>query len=135
MAYAIGPISGCHINPAVTFGLLLSAKFEAKEVPGYVVAQIAGAIIAAGVLLIIAGGTNTRCDSSTAGFAANGYGVHSPGGYNLAAAFLAEVVLTFFLVFTDLGATDIKALVGFAGIPIGIVLALIHLVGIPVTNT
>jgi aquaporin Z len=119
----------------VTFGLLLSAKFEAKEVPGYVVAQIAGAIIAAGVLLIIAGGTNTRCDSSTAGFAANGYGVHSPGGYNLAAAFLAEVVLTFFLVFTDLGATDIKALVGFAGIPIGIVLALIHLVGIPVTNT
>jgi aquaporin Z len=135
MAYAIGPISGCHINPAVTFGLLLSGKFEAKDVPGYVIAQIAGAIIAAGVLLIIAGGTSTGYDPSTAGFAANGYGAHSPGGYNLTAAFVAEVVLTFFLVFTVLGSTDIKAPVGFAGIPIGIVLVLIHLVGIPVTNT
>jgi aquaporin Z len=130
MAYAIGPISGCHINPAVTFGLLLSGKFEAKHVPGYVIAQIAGAIIAGGVLLIIAGGTSAGYDPSTAGFAANGYGAHSPGGYNL-----AEVVLTFFLVFTVLGTTDIKAPVGFAGIPIGIVLVLIHLVGIPVTNT
>jgi aquaporin Z len=133
MAYTIGPISGCHINPAVTFGLLLSGKFEAKDVPGYVIAQIAGAIFAAGVLLIIAGGTSTGYDPSTAGFAANGYGAHSPGGYNLTAAFVAEVVLTFFLVFTVLGSTDIKAPVGFAGIPIGIVL--IHLVGIPVTNT
>jgi aquaporin Z len=108
MAYAIGPISGCHVNPAVTFGLLLSGKFEAKDVPGYVIAQIAGAIIAAGVLLIIAGGTSTGYDAS-AGFAANGYGAHSPGGYNLTAAFVAEVVLTFFLVFTILGSTDIKA--------------------------
>ncbi len=122
MAYAIGPISGCHINPAVTFGLLLSGKFEAKHVPGYVIAQIAGAIIAGGVLLIIAGGTSAGYDPSTAGFAANGYGAHSPGGYNLTAAFVAEVVLTFFLVFTVLGTTDIKAPVGFAGIPIGIVL-------------
>ncbi len=135
MVYAIGPISGCHINPAVTFGLLLSGKFEAKHVPGYVVAQIIGAIIAGGVLLMIAGGTSGGYDPSTAGFAANGYGAHSPGGYNLTAAFVAEVVLTFFLVFTVLGATDIKAPVGFAGIPIGIVLVLIHLVGIPVTNT
>jgi aquaporin Z len=135
MAYAIGPVSGCHINPAVTFGLLLSGKFEAKHVPGYVIAQIAGAILAGGVLLIIAGGTSAGYDPSTAGFAANGYGAHSPGGYNLTAAFVAEVVLTFFLVFTVLGTTDIKAPVGFAGIPIGIVLVLIHLVGIPVTNT
>lgn len=135
MAYAIGPISGCHINPAVTFGLLLSGKFEAKDVPGYVISQIVGAIIAAGVLLIIAGGTSAGYDPSTAGFAANGYGAHSPGGYDLTAAFVAEVVLTFFLVFTVLGSTDIKAPVGFAGIPIGIVLVLIHLVGIPVTNT
>jgi aquaporin Z len=135
MAYAIGPISGCHINPAVTFGLLLSGKFEAKHVPGYVIAQIAGAIIAGAVLLVIAGGTSAGYDPATAGFAANGYGLHSPGGYNVTAAFVVEVVLTFFLVFTVLGSTDIKAPVGFAGIPIGIVLVLIHLVGIPVTNT
>ncbi len=135
MAYAIGPISGCHINPAVTFGLLLTGKFEAKDVPGYVIAQIVGAIIAAGVLLVIAGGTNAGYDPSVSGFAANGYAAHSPGGYNLTAAFVTEVVLTFFLVFTVLGATDIKAPAGFAGIPIGIVLVLIHLVGIPVTNT
>jgi aquaporin Z len=135
MVYAIGPISGCHINPAVTLGLLLAGKFELKYVPGYVIAQIAGAILAAGVLLIVAGGTSAGYDPSVAGFAANGYGAHSPGGYNLAAAFTAEVVLTFFLVFTVLGATDLKAPVGFAGIPIGIALVLIHLVGIPVTNT
>lgn len=135
MVYAIGPVSGCHINPAVTLGLLLSGKFEAKYAPGYIVAQIAGGIIAAGVLLIVAGGTTAGYDPSAAGFAANGYGAHSPGGYNLIAAFVAEVVLTFFLVFTVLGSTDIKAPVGFAGIPIGIVLVLIHLVGIPVTNT
>jgi aquaporin Z len=135
MVYAIGPVSGCHINPAVTLGLLLSGKFEAKYVPGYVIAQIVGAIVAAGVLLIVAGGTTGGYDPSAAGFAANGYGAHSPGGYNLMAAFVAEVVLTFFLVFTVLGSTDIKAPVGFAGLPIGIVLVLIHLVGIPVTNT
>src|ERR1700692_781057 len=134
MAYAIGPISGCHINPAVTFGLLLSGKFEAKDVPGYVIAQIAGAILAAGVLLIIAGGTSAGYDPSVSGFAANGYGAHSPGGYNLTAAFVAEVVLTFFLVFTVLGTTDIKAPVGFAGLGIGLVLVVIHLVGIPVDN-
>jgi len=135
MVYAIGPVSGCHINPAVTLGLLLSGKFEAKHVPGYVAAQIIGAIVAAAVLLVIAKGNSAGYDPSAAGFAANGYGAHSPGGYNLTAAFVAEVVLTFCLVFTVLGTTDIKAPVGFAGIPIGIALVLIHLVGIPVTNT
>jgi aquaporin Z len=135
MVYAIGSISGCHINPAVTLGLLLSRKFEARYVPGYIIAQILGGIIAAGVLLIVAGGTTAGYDPSVAGFAANGYGIHSPGGYGLMAGFVSEIVLTFFLVFTVLGSTDIKAPVGFAGIPIGIVLTLIHLVGIPVTNT
>ena len=135
MVYAIGSISGCHINPAVTVGLLLTGKFEAKYVPGYVIAQIIGGIIAAAVLFVVARGAAAGYDPSIAGFAANGYGAHSPGGYDLAAAFVSEVVLTSFLVFTVLGATDIKAPVGFAGIPIGIVLVLIHLVGIPVTNT
>src|SRR5882757_485089 len=135
MVYAIGPISGCHINPAVTFGLVLSGKFESKHVPGYVIAQILGAVIASAILLIIVRDNPAGYDPVVGGFAANGYGVHSPGGYGLAAAFIAEVVLTFFLVFTVLGSTDLRAPVGFAGIPIGIVLVLIHLVGIPVTNT
>src|SRR5690348_1900932 len=94
MVYAIGPISGCHINPAVTVGLLLSRKFEPKYAPGYIIAQIAGAIIAAGVLLIVARGATAGYDASAAGLAANGYGVHSPGGYNLVAAFVVEIVLT-----------------------------------------
>lgn len=135
MVYAIGPISGCHINPAVTVGLLISKKTEAKYAVGYIVAQIAGAILAAGLLLLIAKGAPGNYNPAVAGLAANGYGSHSPGGYNLGSAFLVEVVLTFFLVLTVLGATDLKAPVGFAGIPIGLVLTLIHLVGIPVTNT
>ena len=135
MAYTIGPVSGCHVNPAVTFGLLLSGKFESKHVPGYVIAQIIGAVIASAVLLIVAKDTAAGYDPAVGGFAANGFGAHSPGGYGVTAAFVAEVVLTFFLVFTVLGSTDLKAPVGFAGIPIGIVLVLIHLVGIPVTNT
>jgi aquaporin Z len=135
MVYTIGPISGCHINPAVTVGLLLSGKFEAKYVPGYIIAQIIGAIVAAAILLLIAEGRNIGYDPALAGFAANGFGEHSPGGFDLIAAFLTEVVLTFFLVFTVLGATDAKAPVGFAGLAIGLVLTLIHLVGIPVTNT
>lgn len=135
MVYAIGPISGCHINPAVTFGILISKKMDAKYAAGYVVAQVIGAIVAAGILLLIVKGAPSGYDPSVAGFAANGYGEHSPGRYNLSSAFLVEVVLTFLLVFTVLGATDIRAPVGFAGIPIGFVLTLIHLVGIPVTNT
>lgn len=135
MVYAIGPISGCHINPAVTVGLLISKKTEAKHAVGYIVAQLVGAILGAGVLLLIAKGGPGNYNPTVAGLAANGYGEHSPGGYNLASAFLVEVVLTCFLVLTVLGATDLKAPVGFAGIPIGLVLTLIHLVGIPVTNT
>jgi aquaporin Z len=135
MAYAIGPISGCHINPAVTLGLLVSGKIGGKDVLGYIVAQVLGGILGAAVLLIILKGLPGGYDPSTAGFAANGYGDHSPGKFNLSAAFVVEVVLTFFLVFTVLGSTDVKAPVGFAGLPIGLVLVLIHLVGIPVTNT
>jgi aquaporin Z len=135
MVYAIGPISGCHINPAVTLGILISKKMDARYAPGYIAAQVLGAILAAGLLLLIVKGGPSGYDPSVAGFAANGYGDHSPGRYDLMSAFIVEVVLTFFLVFTVLGATDIKAPVGFAGIPIGLVLTLIHLVGIPVTNT
>ncbi|MGI8991092.1 MAG: aquaporin Z [Bryobacteraceae bacterium] len=135
MAYAIGPISGCHLNPAVTLGLFLSRKFEGRLVPGYMAAQILGAVIASGLLLAIASGNPNGYSPSVAGFAANGFGLHSPGHYGLVAAFIAEVILTFFLVFTILGVTDVKAPVGFAGIPIGLVLVLIHLIGIPVTNT
>jgi aquaporin Z len=135
MAYAIGPISGCHINPAVTIGLFVSKKIAGKDVPGYIIAQILGGILAATVLLIILKGMPGGYDPSVAGFAANGYGDHSPGKFSAGSAFVVEVVLTFFLVFTVLGATDVKSPVGFAGLPIGFVLVLIHLVGIPVTNT
>jgi aquaporin Z len=135
MAYTIGPISGCHINPAVTVGMLLSRKLESRYALGYVVAQVVGALVGAGILLVIAKGLPGGYDPGVAGFAANGYGEHSPGHYGLGAALLVEIVLTAFLVLTVLGATDINAPVGFAGIPIGLVLVLIHLVGIPVTNT
>ena len=135
MVYAIGPISGCHLNPAVTVGLLLSKKFAARYAGGYIVAQVVGAIVAAGVLLLIAKGLPTGYDPAVGGFAANGYGEHSPTHYSLGAACLVEIVLTGLLILTVLGATDLTAPVGFAGIPIGLVLTLIHLVGIPVTNT
>jgi aquaporin Z len=135
MVYAIGPISGCHINPAVTVGILITRKMDAKYTAGYIVAQILGAIVASALLLLIVKGAPNGYDPAVAGFAANGYGDHSPGYYSLQSALLVEIVLTFFLVFTVLGATDIKAPVGFAGIAIGFVLTLIHLVGIPVTNT
>ncbi len=135
MVYTIGPISGCHINPAVTLGVLLAKKIGAKDAAAYVVAQIVGAIIAAAVILFIARGAAGGYDPAVAGFGANGYGLHSPGQYSLAAALVAEIVLTMFLVLTVLGATDIEAPVGFAGVAIGLVLTLIHLVGIPITNT
>ncbi len=134
MVYTIGPISGCHINPAVTFGLWLSGKFPASRILGYWIAQIVGGIIAAGVLLVIAKGTG-HFDPVATGFASNGFGDRSPGHYGLGACFLCEIVMTAFLVLTILGSTDIRAPVGFAGIAIGLVLTLIHLVSIPVTNT
>lgn len=135
MVYAVGPISGCHVNPAVTLGLLLTGKMEARHAPGYVVAQCLGALTAAGVVLLIAQGAPGGYSAAGEGLASNGYGAGSPGGYGAGAAFLAEVALTFLLVLTVLGATDARAPVGFAGLAIGLVLTLVHLVGIPVTNT
>ncbi len=135
MVYTIGPISGCHINPAVTLGVLLAKKIGVKDAVGYWVAQVVGAVIASACILFIANGAAAGYDVATAGLGANGYGAHSPGQYSLAAAFVAEVILTMFLVLTVLGSTDIEAPVGFAGLAIGLVLTLIHLVGIPITNT
>ena len=135
MVYTIGPISGCHVNPAVTFGVLLSKKIGGKDAVMYMIAQVIGAIIAAGCVLFIARGLPGGYAAHISGLASNGYGPHSPGLYALPACFLAEIILTMFLVITVLGATDIKAPVGFAGLAIGLVLTLIHLVGIPVTNT
>ncbi|XXF81541.1 aquaporin Z [Myxococcaceae bacterium GXIMD 01537] len=135
MVYAIGPISGCHVNPAVTLGLALCGKMERRHVAGYILAQCLGAIVAAGVVLLIAKGAPGGYIAGSEGLASNGYGTYSPNGYSGGAAFLAEVVLTFFLVLTVLGATDARAPVGFAGVAIGLVLTLVHLVGIPITNT
>ena len=132
MAYAIGHISGCHLNPAVTFGLVAGKRFPAKELLPYIVAQVMGAIAAAGVLYIIASG-KAGFDLS-GGFASNGYAAHSPGGYSLMSCFVAELVLTFFFLMIIMGATDRRAPAGFAPIAIGLGLTLIHLVGIPVTN-
>jgi len=132
MAFAIGHISGCHLNPAVTVGLTVAGRFPAKEVVAYVAAQVVGAVCGAGVLLVIASG-KAGFDVH-AGFASNGYGEHSPGGYGLVAALVTEVVLTAFFLLVILGATDRRAPAGFAGIPIGLCLTLIHLIGIPVTN-
>lgn len=134
MVYTVGPISGCHLNPAVTFGLFLAGKFPASRIAGYWIAQIVGAIIAAAILLVIAKGTG-HFDPVATGFATDGFGDRSPDHYGVGAAFLCEVVMTAFLVLTILGATDVRAPVGFAGIAIGLVLTLIHLVSIPVTNT
>jgi aquaporin Z len=135
MAYAVGPVSGCHINPAVTLGLLVARRIGLSEAVRYWIAQIVGAIVAAGVLLAIVSARKGGYSAGTDGLGANGYGAHSPGGYPWGAALVAEIVLTSFLVFTVLAATDRIASVAFAGIPIGLVLTLIHLVGIPVTNT
>jgi aquaporin Z len=134
MAYAIGPVSGCHINPAVTLGLLASRRIGSQEAVRYWSPQVLGGIVAAAVLLVIVEARNGGYDAGTEGLGANGYGDHSPGGYPWGAAFLVEVILTAFLVFTVLSATDRIASVAFAGLPIGLVLTVIHLVGIPVTN-
>jgi aquaporin Z len=133
MAYAIGHISGCHINPAVTVGLWAGGRFPGPEVLPYIIAQVIGAIVAAGVLYIIASGSAGF--SLSAGFAANGYGAHSPGGYGLGAAAVCEIVMTLMFLFVIMGATDKLVPAGFAPIPIGLVLTLIHLISIPVTNT
>ncbi len=132
MAYAIGHISGCHLNPAVSLGLCLGGRFKGSELPGYVLAQVLGAAAGAGVLYVIASGQSGF--SVAGGFASNGFGTHSPGGYSMAAALVAEVVLTFFFLLIILGATDSRAPQGFAPIAIGLGLTLIHLIGIPVTN-
>jgi len=133
MAYAIGPISGCHINPAVTLGLVAGRRFRSSEAVLYIISQVIGGIAAAAVLYFIASG---RADFTLAGgFASNGYGEHSPGGYTLAACFVTEVVMTFMFLMIILGATDARAPAGFAPIAIGLGLTLIHLIRIPVTNT
>ena len=132
MAFAIGHISGCHLNPAVSVGLMVGKRFPARELPGYVIAQVLGAIVAAAILFVIASG---KPGFTLGSFAANGYADHSPGGYSLLACLVAEVVLTCMFLMIILGATDRRAPQGFAPIAIGLALTLIHLVGIPVTNT
>ncbi|MFO0706249.1 MAG: aquaporin Z [Nitrospira sp.] len=131
MAYAIGHISGCHLNPAVSVGLVVGKRFPASELPGYIGAQVVGAILGAGALYLIASG---KPGFELGGFASNGFAEHSPGGYSMIAALIAEVVLTFMFLIIILGATDSRAPQGFAPIAIGLGLTLIHLVGIPVTN-
>jgi aquaporin Z len=133
MAFAIGHISGCHLNPAVSVGLWAGGRFPAKQLLPYIVAQVLGAIVAAGVLYLIASG---KADFTLAsGFASNGYGTHSPGGYSLLAALVTEVVMTMMFLLVIMGATDKRAPQGFAPIAIGLCLTLIHLISIPVTNT
>jgi aquaporin Z len=131
IAYSLGHISGAHLNPAVSIGLWVGGRFSAKELAPYIIAQVLGAIAAAGILYLIVTGNG----SPIGNFAANGYGEHSPGHYSLASAFLTETVMTFLFLIVILGATDANAPKGFAGIAIGLMLTLIHLVSIPVTNT
>ena len=133
MAFAIGHISGCHLNPAVSIGLWAGGRFEAKELLPYIVAQVAGAIAAGGALFLIASGKAGF--DVTAGFASNGYGEHSPGGYSLLSALVTEVIMTMLFLIVILGSTDSRAPKGMAPIAIGLCLTLIHLISIPVTNT
>jgi len=133
MAFAIGHISGCHLNPAVSIGLFVGGRFSAKELLPYIVAQVIGAVVAGAVLYVIASGQAGF--SLAGGFASNGYGEHSPGGYSLLAALVTEIVMTMIFLFVIMGATDKRAPQGFAPIAIGLALTLIHLISIPVTNT
>lgn len=135
MAYAIGHISGCHLNPAVSFGLWAGKRFPGSELLPYIAAQVIGATIAGGVIYLIASGKAGFVLSGSNPLATNGFGVHSPGGYSLLAAFITEVVMTFMFLMIILGATDHRAPAGFAPIAIGLALTLIHLISIPVTNT
>lgn len=132
MAYAIGHISGCHLNPAVSIGLWAGGRFDTKDLLPYIVAQVLGAIVGAGVIYMVASG---KTGFEAGGFAANGYGVHSPGGYSMTSALITEIVLTFFFLFVILGTTHKNASAGFAGVAIGLALTLIHLISIPITNT
>ena len=134
MAFAIGHISGCHLNPAVSFGLWAGGRFPARDLLPYIVAQVIGGILGASVLYVIASG-HAGFDAATSGFAANGFGDHSPGGYSMQAALVCEVVMTCLFLLIILGSTDGRAPVGFAPIAIGLGLTLIHLISIPVTNT
>ncbi|MBI1356369.1 MAG: aquaporin Z [Acidobacteria bacterium] len=131
MAFAIGHISGCHLNPAVSVGLMVGGRFKAGDLLPYIVSQVVGGVVAAGVLYVIASG---KPGFEIGGFAANGFGEHSPGGYSMTAALVAETVLTFMFLMIILGSTDKRAPAGFAPIAIGLGLTLIHLIGIPVTN-
>lgn len=131
-AYALGPISGGHFNPAVSLGLVVGGRFKASELPGYIIAQVLGAIAAGAVLYAVATG---KPGAELGGFATNGYGAHSPGGYGLVSALVIEVVLTAIFLIVILGATARRAASGFAGLAIGLCLTLIHLISIPVTNT
>jgi aquaporin Z len=133
MAFAIGHISGCHLNPAVSVGLVVGGRFPARELPAYIVAQVVGGTIAAALLYFIASGKPGF--ELASGLAANGYGEHSPGGYSMAAGFVSELVMTAMFVVIILGATDRRAPPGLAPIAIGLALTLIHLISIPVTNT
>ncbi len=133
MAYAIGPISGCHLNPAVTLGLWAGGRFPLKDVIPYIIAQCVGAVIGAGILYLIASG-KAGFDLA-GGFASNGFGAHSPGGYTLQAVLICEIVMTFMFLMVILGSTDNRAPAGFAPIAIGLCLTLIHLISIPVSNT
>jgi aquaporin Z len=133
MAFAIGHISGCHLNPAVSIGLWAGGRFPAKDLIPYIISQVLGAIVAGGVLYVIASGTSGF--DLSAGFASNGYDAHSPGGYSLVAALVCEIVMTMMFLLVILGATDKRAPQGFAPIAIGLCLTLIHLISIPVTNT
>lgn len=132
MAYGIGHISGCHLNPAVSVGLWMGGRFDGKELPGYIVAQVLGGLAGAAILYVIATG---KAGVDLGGFASNGYGEASPGGYSMTAALVTEVVMTFIFLFVILGSTHSKAPAGFAGLAIGLCLVLIHLISIPVTNT
>lgn len=134
MAYAIGHVSGCHLNPAVTVGLAAGGRFPASQILPYIGAQVVGAILGASVLYLIASGA-PGFDAAASGFAANGYGEHSPGGYSLGAGLVTELVLTMMFLFIIMGATHGRAPVGFAPLAIGLGLTLIHLISIPVTNT
>lgn len=132
MAYSLGHISGCHLNPAVSIGLVAGGRFPAKDLPAYIISQVLGAIVAGGVLYVIATG---KVGAEIGGFASNGFGEHSPGGYSMVAALVTEIVMTMAFLFIIMGATDERAPKGFAPIAIGLGLTLIHLISIPVTNT